>query len=268
MPNITACMLVMNEEKNLPEILENLRGCVKEIVAVDESSDKSREILRRYGARIIDVPKNKQGLPSIEERRHLFHAAASSEWILYIDADERLSDELKANLLKLTEQKDYDVISFYSRHQYAPGKHFKHGFYAPHLEPRLYRKSCGVRFDTKIHEMPRIDGRNLYSDFYYDHLCYQASKETNSKKHDKYVRIEREHKKEYLSKNPLVKYLFIATGYPAYFLYGLVLRKAFLDGWEGLKTNHFLAKYFARSGYLEIFVKRRLGLIDYSPFTD
>lgn len=102
----------------------------------------------------------------------------------------------------------------------------------------------------------------------YDHLYYTAGEETIKEKHERYIVVEQAHKESYLSKNRLVKWFFIILGYPVYFIYGLIIKHAFLDGWHGITSNHFLAKYFARARYLEVFIKKRFGLIKYSPFLE
>ncbi len=282
---ISACIMVKNEEKNLPGLLKSIEGVVDEIVAIDhESTDRTRSILTIAGVKIISMPdKTKEYLLPVEVskpkgakptkkwvdiERTLLNDNASGEWILHMDADERLTEELRSELPKLAQQNDYDVIWLFSKHFYAPEKWFKHGFYAPHREPRFYRKSCGINWNVRIHESPKIEGRLLYSNLSYDHLYYTAGEERIRQKHEIYLKIERKQKKQYLSQNPLVKWLFIFLGYPVYFLYGFFMRLAFLDGWVGVTTNHFLSQYFARAGYLEIVAKKKLGIIKYNTFLE
>lgn len=265
---ISACIMVRNEEKNLPGLLASIRGVVDEIVAIDhESTDKSANILRKAGARLIQLPNvtvKKWG----DLERPLFNNKAKYGWILRIDADERLTEELRTVIPNLIKQHQYDIIWLLSKHFYAPGKYFKYGFYAPHREPRLYRKSCKIDWNVKIHEPPKFEGRHFYSNLAYDHLYYTAGRKRIIEKHELYLKVEREQKKTYLSKNSIIMWFFIISGYFFYFLYSFFLKLAFLDGWVGITTNHFLAKYFARAGYFEIYVKRKLGVITYSPMLD
>ena len=282
---ISACIMVRNEEKNIPGLLESINGVVDEIVVIDhESTDRTRGILTDAGAIIIPMPdKAKEYLPSVsaskkgsvkysgqwvDTERTILNSHAHGEWILHIDADERLTDELRTELPKLAQQNDYDVIWLFSRHFYAPGKWFKHGFYMPHREPRFYRKSCKINWNVRIHESPKIEGRPFYPNLSYDHLYYTAGEERIHQKHNIYLKMEREQKKPYLSQNLLVKWFFILFGYLVYFLYGLLLKQAFLDGWIGITTNHFLSQYFARAGYLEIALKKKLGIIRYNTLLE
>ncbi|MDO8554724.1 MAG: glycosyltransferase family 2 protein [Candidatus Micrarchaeota archaeon] len=281
---ISACIMIKNEENNLPGLLRSIDGVIEEIIAIDhESTDRSVEILTRAGATVIKMSdKAKQYSDSTssfknssttkpkpgewaDNERTILNDHASGEWILHIDADERLNEELRRQLPKLAQQNDYDVIWFFSRHFYAPGKWFKHGFYAPHREPRFYKKSCKINWNVRIHESPQIQGRYLYSDLSYDHLYYTAGEERIKQKHEIYLCVEREQKKEYLYQNPILSWSFIILGYLVYFFYGVFFKLAFLDGWVGITTNHFLSQYFARAGYLEIALKKKFGLIKYNP---
>ena len=276
-PGISACIMVKNEEKNLPGMLDSLKGVVDEIVAIDhESSDHTAEILRKAGAKIIPLKDPERNFKSegkgskswVDIERTLLNDNASYEWILHIDADERLTGGARQELPKLAKQDDYDVIWLISKHFYAPGKWFRYGFYRPHPEPRFYRKRCKINWNVIIHEPPRIEGRHFYSNVEYDHLYYTPGEERIRRKHEVYIQIERRQKAQYLSKNFFVMTFFILLGYPVYFLYGLARYLAFLDGWEGVKSAGYLSMYFARSGYLEVFFKRKLGLIRYSPYLE
>jgi glycosyltransferase involved in cell wall biosynthesis len=260
--------MVRNEENNLSELLPNLKGVVDEFVVIDhDSSDGTLAVLEKYGARVIRRPNPRLGNCASTERL-LLGESASYSWILHIDADERLAEETRKELRKFIPQKDYDVIWLLSRHFYAPGKWYKHGFYAPHREPRLYRKSCEADWNIKIHETAQIKGRHFYSDLPYDHICYVRSKEMWRKKHEEYIKVEHRQKKHYLSGNPPVEWFFVIAGYPVYFIYGMFFKLAFLDGVRGVINNHFLALYFARSRYLELFLKKKLGMVEYVPTID
>ena len=86
-PDIGAAMIVRNEERFLDDCLASIAGQVDEIVLVDTgSTDLTLEIAGRYGARIIEYPWSDDF--SAARNHALDHA--SSDWILYIDADERL----------------------------------------------------------------------------------------------------------------------------------------------------------------------------------
>ena len=84
---VSLCMIVKNEEERLPGCLESIRGLVDEIVVVDTgSSDRTQEIARSYGARVFLLPWS--GDFAAARNESLRHA--TGDWILFLDADERL----------------------------------------------------------------------------------------------------------------------------------------------------------------------------------
>ena len=85
---VSLCMIVKDEARHLPAVLQSVRPLVDEIVVVDTgSSDRSADIARVFGARIFSFPWS----GSFSEARNFSLAQASCGWILVLDADERLS---------------------------------------------------------------------------------------------------------------------------------------------------------------------------------
>jgi glycosyltransferase involved in cell wall biosynthesis len=91
MPAISVILITYNEESDLPEALESLRGVADEIVVVDSgSTDRTREIAQDFGARIVSRPFTNFG-----EQKNFAAAQAAHGWLLSLDADERLSGQLR-----------------------------------------------------------------------------------------------------------------------------------------------------------------------------
>lgn len=96
---LSLCMIVKDEERMLPRCLEAARPAVDEIIVVDTgSSDATIEIARSFGARVIERPWT----GSFSEPRNVSFDAATSDWILYLDADEVLVAEDVQRLRELT----------------------------------------------------------------------------------------------------------------------------------------------------------------------
>jgi hypothetical protein len=90
---LSACLITLNEEERLPEALASVSFC-DEIVVVDSgSTDRTREIAREAGAIVIENP-----WPGFARQRNVALDRASSDWVLEIDADERVSPELRAEI--------------------------------------------------------------------------------------------------------------------------------------------------------------------------
>lgn len=171
---LSAAMIVRDEAGNLESCLQSIRDLVGEIVVVDTgSTDGSREIARRFGARVYDVPWG-----------HDFAAArnkalgwAKGDWIFYIDADERVRPTSGQRLHELLS--DTSLIGCYVwLHAQARLTGYR--------EMRLFRNHPRIRFEGVIHEniWPGIDrvielegGEIGASDLVLDHIGYHGPQE-------------------------------------------------------------------------------------------
>lgn len=104
MEKISACLVVYNNEDTIRRCLGSLEGVVDEIILVSdgECQDKTLEISKEYGAQVFIQPH----IGEAEEHRPFSYEQASFDWILQIDADEFLSEELRNNLRLLVSDKD------------------------------------------------------------------------------------------------------------------------------------------------------------------
>ncbi|MFN3533586.1 MAG: glycosyltransferase family 2 protein, partial [Candidatus Brocadia sp.] len=106
-PTLSACMIVKNEEKFLPQCLQSIKDAVDEVIIVDTgSTDKTVEIAKSFGARVYHHPwKN-----SFSEARNHSLSYATGDWILQIDADEALEQTDIPLLHKLIPADSYKAI--------------------------------------------------------------------------------------------------------------------------------------------------------------
>ena len=90
MNRLSACIITLNEERNLPRLLDSLNGVADEIVVVDSgSTDRTEAIAREHGARFYFREWKDYG-----EQKNFAASVANCEWILSLDADEALSSAL------------------------------------------------------------------------------------------------------------------------------------------------------------------------------
>jgi glycosyltransferase involved in cell wall biosynthesis len=145
-PSVSACLIVKNEEKFLDGCLRSVVGHVDEIVVVDTgSSDRSRDIARSHGAVLLEFPWR----DDFAAARNFGLEAATGDWILYIDADERL--EVPAGA-RLTDGLGPDVSA--GRVRFTPQSGM-----TPARELRIFRNDPRIRFHGAMHEtiVPSID---------------------------------------------------------------------------------------------------------------
>lgn len=137
---LSAAMIVRNEERFLRDCLESLKGVADEIVIVDTgSADGTKEIAAVYGARVFDFP----WCDDFSAARNVSVEHCLGEWILFIDADERLGPVDKALVRADLSRPGYNAFTV----SYRPVT----GFTA-FREFRIFRNDPRIRFEGIIHE--------------------------------------------------------------------------------------------------------------------
>lgn len=110
MITISLCMIVKNEEQSIARCLNSVKGLVDEIVIVDTgSTDKTKQICRQFTDRIFDF----EWVDDFSAARNFAFAQATQDYILWLDADDVLSedDQKKFRKLKETLSPDVDAVS-------------------------------------------------------------------------------------------------------------------------------------------------------------
>jgi tetratricopeptide (TPR) repeat protein len=184
-PLLTASLIVRDEAQVLPDCLESLRGVIDEIVVVDTGSvDETAEIARRHGARV----HLSTWTGSFSQARNAGLELARGEWILYIDADERLAPIDRATVEALLE--GAEEVAFRLLLQPEAGM-------TPYREYRLWRNDPRIRFEGVMHEkvVPSIhavaeaDGRPIGKcDLLLRHIGYAGDQ---TRKHRRNLRLLR-----------------------------------------------------------------------------
>lgn len=133
---LTATIITHNEEANIERCLNSLIGVADEIIVVDSNStDATVDICRRYGAKVTLRPFSGYG-----SQRQYAAGLAGSRYVLSIDADEVLSDELRRSLAKLKEQGFTHRMYCFKVVNYVNGRPVRRSGMEPRLETRLFDK--------------------------------------------------------------------------------------------------------------------------------
>jgi glycosyltransferase involved in cell wall biosynthesis len=149
---ISAVIITKNEEKMLPDCLKSL-GWVNEIVVIDTgNTDNTNEIAKKHKAKVIKY----EGPAGFSGWRNRGLKEATGDWILYIDADERLTPELEGEILKVTGEPEYNAYAI-PRRNFIFEKEFKHCGLSPDYVKRLFRKSAFRQWTGKLHEEPNYE---------------------------------------------------------------------------------------------------------------
>jgi glycosyltransferase involved in cell wall biosynthesis len=153
MPPITAALITFNEERDLPQALASLAGVADEFVIVDSgSTDRTGDVAREFGARFIH-----RAFTDFAEQKNFAADQAAHNWVLVLDADEVLSPELRASLLRW-KQREPDCVAYrVSRKTNYLGAWILHSGWYPDYIIRLQRRDR-TRHVGSIHEAVRADG--------------------------------------------------------------------------------------------------------------
>jgi len=141
------CMIVRNGEAGLEACLASVRDLVEEIIIVDTgSTDRTKEIALEHGARVVDFAwEDSFAAARNESLRH-----ATGEWILWLDADERLDETNRARLRTLLDSLG-DENAAYVMRQSSPLEGATHA--TAHVDQvRLFRNLPGLRWRYRVHE--------------------------------------------------------------------------------------------------------------------
>ncbi len=171
-PTLSACMIVKNEEKFLPQCLKSIKDVVDEIIIVDTgSTDRTVEIAKSFGAKVYHHPWRN----SFSEARNNSLSYATCDWILQIDADEALEQADIPLLHKLMNDNSCNVI-FVAIYSELPGGQAKHYF------QRIFRRGR-AHFEGIVHNQLIFEGKALQSEIRLYHYGYNLSEREMQKKY-------------------------------------------------------------------------------------
>jgi glycosyltransferase involved in cell wall biosynthesis len=180
-PTLSAILITKNEAADLHECLESVAFCNEIIVVDQESSDQTIEIALDHNAKVIAT----RDWPGFGRQKQRALEAATSEWVLSIDADERVPALLRNEIItNLTHFAGDSINGFYiNRQNYFLGRHLKHGGWSPDYVLRLARRRR-CRFDlAPIHERLLVEGSSERLKNPIIHLSYQSRGEILEKRY-------------------------------------------------------------------------------------
>lgn len=146
-PGVSLCLIVKDEEANLPRCLESAQGLVDEIILVDTgSADRTVEIARQYGALVFDLPWP----GNFSAARNYALEKARREWVFWLDADEELASGSRAGFRQLLEA--VPVEGYLAEITNLVDSPAGEREILRHASLRLWRNRPGYRFRGVLHE--------------------------------------------------------------------------------------------------------------------
>ena len=231
---ISATIITYNEERNLPRAMESLR-CCDEILVVDSgSTDRTVELAERYGARVLEA--NWRGYAG---QKNYASDQAQYDWVLSLDADEALSEDLEGEIWQLKKNGPrYDAYTMPRLAQYL-GKWILYSGWYPDRKIRLFDRRKSTWVGDYVHESVRVNG--TLGDLRGNLLHYTCeSLSEHLKTMDRYTTLAAE--EIVARKKPVgVRHLLLEPVWA--FFRTLVVQQGFRDGLEGLTIAYMAALY-------------------------
>jgi tetratricopeptide (TPR) repeat protein len=167
------CMIVRDEESNLPDCLASARDLFDEVNVVDTgSTDRTREIAARFGARVFDFP----WVESFAAARNESLRVATADWLFWLDADDRLDDANRAGLGELLGNLKDENAAYSVKCVCLPDPRSRTTTVVDHV--RLFRNRPDVRWEFRVHEqilpaLRRCEADVRFTDVAVHHTGYQ-----------------------------------------------------------------------------------------------
>ncbi len=154
---LSAVILTKNEEKNIIECIRSLSFCDEIIIVDDYSSDKTINLIQNFNSIIKIYKRNLSG--NFAQQRNFGLEKAKGEWVLFLDADERISVDLKTEIInEITSINNPYSGYFLKRTDFLFGKKLNFGETSKIRLLRLARKDVG-KWKRRVHEIWDIKGR-------------------------------------------------------------------------------------------------------------
>jgi glycosyltransferase involved in cell wall biosynthesis len=247
-PGLSACVITRNEADRIVACLASLGFCDETVVVDSDSTDDTRELAARHGARVIEHP-----FAGYRAQKDFAVGQARYDWVLCLDADERVTAALRASIETARDAGFADATGYrFARRTLYFGRFLRHGNAYPDRVLRLFdRRRGGWHAAREVHEHATVDGAiaTLAGDL--EHVAFRCLDDQLGR-YRRYATMMAEHMHAHGRRARLANLIFN----PAWrFLRGYLLRAGFLDGWRGLVFASLEANYvrekFARLWLLQ-----------------
>ncbi len=236
---ISATIITLNEAEHIRLACESL-SWADEILVVDSgSTDGTQELARDCGARVIE-----NDWPGFAAQKQFAAEHATHDWIFSLDADERVSDELRGSIVALHHMHERNVADGYliARRAFYMGRWIRGGGWYPDRQLRLYNKKRGRWEGAHIHESVRMDADASIELLAGDLLHYTVR---DAAEHQRMIgeRYAPLGARKMFDSGLRTSPLQIATVGPAAFVRSFVLKGGFRDGLAGFTIARFAAQH-------------------------
>jgi glycosyltransferase involved in cell wall biosynthesis len=236
---ISATIITFNEAENIRAACESV-AWADEIVVVDSrSTDDTREIAEACGARVI-----KRDWPGFARQKQFAALEATHDWVFSLDADERVSDELRESVFDLRERMEDELADGYriARRSFYMGRWIRGGGWYPDYQLRLYKRTRGHWEGAHIHESVRMRTGARVEQLAGELLHYSVRDAAHHHRMigERYAPLAA---RQMFEAGRRTSPLRIATAAPSAFTRSFILKGGFRDGLAGLAIARFAAHH-------------------------
>jgi glycosyltransferase involved in cell wall biosynthesis len=244
MNKVSAYVLTKNVEKYIKDCIESIKW-VDEIVVIDDySTDNTVEIAKSFGCKVI---QNK--LECFGKQRNFALEHCAYQWVVCLDADERISQELKEEIeYELKKSLDFDVYIAPRKSKFINKWIMHSGWYPDYRHPILFNKSKVKYKDQLVHEDVDYKGKKFYFKGDILHYPYDSIK-SFIKKSDFYSDLC---SKEMFQRGKKFKVINLIVNPTVMFVKMYVLKKGFLDGVTGLILALLYSSFYTLMKYVKL----------------
>lgn len=227
MSKLSAVVIAKDEERKIEECFKSVKWADEVILIDTGSTDKTIDIANKHGVSVTQYEKG-----GYSDWRNKGLAKASGDWILYVDADERVTPELRKEISELINKTSHQYLSFaIPRRNIILGREMKHGGWWPDYAKRLYKKNDLVKWEGDLHEEPVVKGEMGHLENPFIHEKHDNLGEMVEKTNE---RSEIEAKLMYDANHPPMNIFRFITAMAREFWLRMIKKVAFLDGTEGI----------------------------------
>ena len=236
---ISATIITFNEQSNIKAACESV-AWADEIVVVDSNStDATRELAGACGARVIT-----NDWPGFGAQKQFAVDQTKHEWIFSLDADERVSDELKNSIQSLRSAKEPELADGYqvARRTYYQQRWIRGGGWYPDLQLRLFKKSQGHWKQRHIHESVSMNPGARVERLTGDLLHYTSQDAAHHHRMigERYAPLAA---RQMFEEGRRTSVFGVASAGPAAFIRSLILKGGLRDGFAGFTIASFAAHH-------------------------
>jgi glycosyltransferase involved in cell wall biosynthesis len=227
---VTAVLITYNEEANIEAALKSLSGIADEIVVVDSfSTDRTVKMARAFTDKVIT-----RKWTNYSDQKNFADGLASHPWILSLDADERISDGLRTEILALRCEEPSCAGFSMPRLVFYLGRWIRHCGWYPDRKVRLFRKDAARWEGEYVHEKLVISGEIRRFKNPIHHFTYRSIGDHMTRL-DKFADLGAQ---KLYAQGRKCRWYHLLCLPPGRFLKAYILKRGFLDGFAGIVVRY------------------------------